>query len=323
MASRKYPFSASSTTLSFLVVVGLFLIGFLPLLSKLTGVGPVGTRETTDQTTPDTAAPGGKDGWTETAILRGREECMHVLQSVAAEVDLLAPVKQDSCGGTAPVRLKSLGSSPKVVFDPPVEINCRLMAALHRWNKLSLQPAARDILGSPVRRIAGASGYSCRTVYNFPAGNLSQHAFANAIDVAAFELEDGRNVTVLKGWGPTARDLAALAKAKSAPAASKAPSGRNATAKSAPPATGRSLARASLSLKTTHEKIPASSAARAAKADVGMAPLKPTPATRFLRRLHDGACREFETVLGPEANDVHRNHFHFDLTPLRGHSHCQ
>jgi hypothetical protein len=33
----------------------------------------------------------------------------------------------------------------------------------------------------------------------------------------------------------------------------------------------------------------------------------------FLRRIHAGACPLFSTVLGPEANDAHRDHFHFDL----------
>ena len=67
------------------------------------------------------------------------------------------------------------------------------MAALYRWNKTTLQPAARIELGSAVVRMLGASGYACRNVYNLPDGNLSQHAFANAIDIAAFELKDGRD----------------------------------------------------------------------------------------------------------------------------------
>jgi len=36
---------------------------------------------------------------------------------------------------------------------------------------------------------------------------------------------------------------------------------------------------------------------------------------RFLRMVHDGACRSFSTVLGPEANGYHRDHFHLDLLP--------
>lgn len=34
---------------------------------------------------------------------------------------------------------------------------------------------------------------------------------------------------------------------------------------------------------------------------------------RFLRGAHDAACRIFGTVLGPEANNAHRNHLHLDM----------
>lgn len=33
----------------------------------------------------------------------------------------------------------------------------------------------------------------------------------------------------------------------------------------------------------------------------------------FLRRLHHSACKRFGTVLGPEYNNAHANHFHFDM----------
>jgi hypothetical protein len=34
---------------------------------------------------------------------------------------------------------------------------------------------------------------------------------------------------------------------------------------------------------------------------------------RFLRQVRDGACKQFSTVLGPEYNAAHRNHFHVDM----------
>jgi hypothetical protein len=43
----------------------------------------------------------------------------------------------------------------------------------------------------------------------------------------------------------------------------------------------------------------------------------------LLRRLHDGACGIFGTILGPEANSFHRNHFHFDTASYRSGSYCQ
>jgi hypothetical protein len=34
---------------------------------------------------------------------------------------------------------------------------------------------------------------------------------------------------------------------------------------------------------------------------------------RFLREVHDAACRNFSTVLGPASDRHHQDHFHFDL----------
>jgi hypothetical protein len=44
------------------------------------------------------------------------------------------------------------------------------------------------------------SDYSCRNVNGATHGDLSEHAFGNAIDIAAFVLADGRRVTVKDGW---------------------------------------------------------------------------------------------------------------------------
>ena len=37
----------------------------------------------------------------------------------------------------------------------------------------------------------------------------------------------------------------------------------------------------------------------------------------FLREVRDGACRVFDSVLGPEYNEAHRNHFHLDRGGFR------
>jgi hypothetical protein len=38
-------------------------------------------------------------------------------------------------------------------------------------------------------------------------------------------------------------------------------------------------------------------------------------ARNFLRALHQSACRRFRVVLGPNANALHQDHFHFDMGP--------
>lgn len=50
---------------------------------------------------------------------------------------------------------------------------------------------------------------------------------------------------------------------------------------------------------------------------------KVTSESLFLRRLHKGACGTFGTVLGPDANEAHRNHFHFDLAARKRSAFCE
>ncbi len=45
----------------------------------------------------------------------------------------------------------------------------------------------------------------------------------------------------------------------------------------------------------------------------------------FLRRLHASACKRFGTILGPDYNAAHANHFHFDMAKSmkNGTSYCR
>ena len=45
--------------------------------------------------------------------------------------------------------------------------------------------------------------------------------------------------------------------------------------------------------------------------------------SRFLRAAHSSACRRFGTVLGPEANEAHRNHFHLDMAERKRSNYCE
>lgn len=75
---------------------------------------------------------------------------------------------------------------------------CPLAAALAIWRRQAVDPAAREILGSPVRQIDHLGVYACRPVAG--SGRPSAHARAGAIDVAGFRLADGRRVTVERDW---------------------------------------------------------------------------------------------------------------------------
>lgn len=44
---------------------------------------------------------------------------------------------------------------------------------------------------------------------------------------------------------------------------------------------------------------------------------------KLLRRLHASACGPFGTVLGPDSDRFHRDHFHFDLADYRRGAYCR
>jgi hypothetical protein len=267
--------------------------------------------------------------WSDREVEAALMECMHLLAPLTADVVPLAPIRNASCGSPAPVLLRSIGAKEKVIVDPPLLINCPMVVALNRWLEKTVQPAAHAAFGSPVARMVGSS-YACRNRYNLPNDRLSQHAFANAVDLPVFALADGRRIDIAQGWGPTRRDLVAAAnaaaKAKLAPVLAKADPKAE---KGAP--TEKETAEAEPRGDPVRLMIAVKASTATPEVDAGVAAKAPPPApdplstaqAKFLRRVHQGACETFSTVLGPEANDVHRTHLHLDLQDRNGLTVCQ
>jgi hypothetical protein len=119
--------------------------------------------------------------------------------------------------------------------------SCPVAAALALWEREVVQPAAQRYFGAEVTRIDHAGSFSCRRLYGRAEGRFSEHATADAIDIAGFRLVDGRRINVLNDW-------------------------RGGPAEAA-----------------------------------------------FLRQVRDGACDLFSTVLSPDYNSAHADHFHLDM----------
>lgn len=82
----------------------------------------------------------------------------------------------------------------------PFAATCPLAAAWVLFEREVLQPAARRHLGQPVARVLHLGSYACRNVNRRPQGRRSEHATANALDVAGFVLADGRRITLARHW---------------------------------------------------------------------------------------------------------------------------
>ena len=84
-------------------------------------------------------------------------------------------------------------------YSNTISMTCAQTAALYIWELHVMIPQAEKLLGSTVERIVTFGTYSCRNVAG--SHRRSEHAVANAIDIAAFKLADGRTVDVRSNWG--------------------------------------------------------------------------------------------------------------------------
>src|SRR5882724_4890781 len=105
-------------------------------------------------------------------------------------------------------RMLRLGPAPgnsvaafgPVAVKPAATLACPIVSVLDRWLADSVQPAAMRWFGARVVEIRQISAYSCRGMNGNSWAHISEHAFGNALDIAAFTLADGRRITVKDGW---------------------------------------------------------------------------------------------------------------------------
>jgi len=169
--------------------------------------------------------------------------CRQVLVAPQIEARPIAdnPLRE-GCGWINSVRMASAGGVG-AGFD---RLTCEAAAALALWLLHDVQPLAQEMLGQRVVSVQSFGSYACRNIVGNPLLKSwrSEHATANALDIAAFVLADGRRISVLGHWRGDGAEA------------------------------------------------------------------------RFLRAVHGRACRYFRVVLGPEFNEAHSDHFHFDRGPF-------
>lgn len=144
------------------------------------------------------------------------------------------------CGTEHPFEM-SAADSGRIAMRPTALLRCPMIPQVDRWVTEVVEPAARHHLGVPLAELTVAASYACRSMNHVAGARLSEHGYANALDISVFKFADGSAISVKNGWYGGSRERA------------------------------------------------------------------------FLREVHDGTCRYFTTVLGPEYDGNHRDHFHMDL----------
>jgi hypothetical protein len=101
------------------------------------------------------------------------------------------------CGGTDLVRLEAivLPNKHRVPLTPPATLRCSMATAIADWVRTDIAPLTQK-LGSQITTLDNFDSYECRGFNRIPGAHLSEHGRANAFDVRAFKLADGRSIAL-------------------------------------------------------------------------------------------------------------------------------
>ncbi len=181
-----------------------------------------------------------------TRVAAGRQGRICGNRSIRGRSITPIPGKLRGCGLRNGVEVTEVAG---VVLSRPAKMDCNTAKALNSWVENGVKPAVGR-LGGGVRQINVIAHYSCRTRNNKPGAKISEHGRGKAVDISGITLNNGKTVTVLKGWNNRAE-------------------------------------------------------------------------RKLLRRMHKAACGPFGTVLGPDADRYHKDHFHFDTANHRSGPYCR
>lgn len=131
-------------------------------------------------------------------LRRDRQACLAALNSATdlSYTPLPDMTEQGDCGYTNVVR----DTRTPIAFNTAPVTTCSVSAALYWWQR-DLQTIAALELHTSIKRIDQIGTYECRNIDHAASGKRSEHATANAIDIAGFETADGRHITVAQDWG--------------------------------------------------------------------------------------------------------------------------
>ena len=91
----------------------------------------------------------------------------------------------------------------KIRYGSAPILSCGMALALARFETVLNAEAQRE-LGQPVVRLSHLGTYNCRTMARYPDW-VSEHSYANAIDIESFTLKNGRKFSVLQSFGKLER----------------------------------------------------------------------------------------------------------------------
>jgi hypothetical protein len=104
-----------------------------------------------------------------------------------------------ACGAEQVVSYR--GGPAKIRYNSWPTLTCGMALALSRWEQVLQEQASRE-LGQRIVRLTQGGTYNCRKMVRFDF--VSEHSYANAIDIRELQLSNGRRLSVARHFGALA-----------------------------------------------------------------------------------------------------------------------
>jgi hypothetical protein len=113
-----------------------------------------------------------------------------------AAIKLLPPITgPGECTATDVVELDAvmLKDKARVVLAPPATLRCPMAAAMANWLRDDVAPSVAAT-GAALRGIENYDSFECRGRNRVPGAKISEHGKANALDIRALKLANGKAI---------------------------------------------------------------------------------------------------------------------------------
>lgn len=129
------------------------------------------------------------------AVARDHAQCLAALDRLGIRYrpEIQPASTPAACRVDNPVRV----TAATIAWNQPAMASCEFVLVFDRFENEALRPLARRYFGQDVKMIEHYGAFDCRTT---DTGRPSEHAKGLAMDVAGFELADGRRVMVRDDW---------------------------------------------------------------------------------------------------------------------------
>ncbi len=116
--------------------------------------------------------------------------------------EMLPPIAEGICGERSPLSITAVNvNGHQVSLSSPVTTNCAMAGALADWVS-DIDAYANAALDARLDVLNTGTSMMCRNRNGGDEGFVSEHGFANALDIVGFTLADGRSIAVEQNWMP-------------------------------------------------------------------------------------------------------------------------